>query len=138
MARQLISFCPYSPTPTAEIAQPPPPPMPPHAGRIEGPVHESARRRTSAEIGAVPSIGTVGKSCDNALAETVNGYYKAELIREPARPALSAPSTMWSSRPAAGCTDTTTSGFLVDLPPAEFEGKPYATQRVDQALVEIK
>ena len=38
-----------------------------------------------AEIGAVPSIGTVGDSFDNALAETVNGYYKAELIRGPAR-----------------------------------------------------
>ena len=40
-----------------------------------------------AEIGAVPSIGTVGDSYDNALAETVNGYYKAELIRGPAREA---------------------------------------------------
>ena len=27
-----------------------------------------------AEIGAAPSIGTVGDSFDNALAETVNGY----------------------------------------------------------------
>ena len=36
-----------------------------------------------AEIGAVPSIGSVGDSFDNALAETVNGYYKAELIRGP-------------------------------------------------------
>ncbi len=34
-----------------------------------------------AEIGAVPSIGTVGDSYD---CETVNGYYKAELIRGPA------------------------------------------------------
>jgi len=40
-----------------------------------------------AEIGAVPSIGTVGgQSYDNALAETVNGYYKSELIHGPARP----------------------------------------------------
>ncbi|ELU61153.1 hypothetical protein PCS70012_02316, partial [Streptococcus pneumoniae PCS70012] len=38
-----------------------------------------------AEIGATPSIGTVGDSYDNALAETVNGYYKAELVRGPAR-----------------------------------------------------
>jgi putative transposase len=38
-----------------------------------------------AEIGAVPSIGSVGDSYDNALAETVNGYYKTELIRGPAR-----------------------------------------------------
>ncbi|BCO56964.1 putative transposase for insertion sequence element IS986/IS6110 [Mycobacterium intracellulare] len=38
-----------------------------------------------AEIGAVPSIGTVGDSYDNALAETVNGYYKTELIYGPTR-----------------------------------------------------
>jgi transposase InsO family protein len=33
------------------------------------------------ELGAVPSTGTVGDSYDNALAEAVNGRYKAELIR---------------------------------------------------------
>lgn len=36
-----------------------------------------------AELGAVPSIGSVGDSYDNALAETVNGLYKTELIRGP-------------------------------------------------------
>jgi putative transposase len=35
------------------------------------------------EIGAVPSIGSVGDSYDNALAESVNSLYKAELIRGP-------------------------------------------------------
>ena len=38
-----------------------------------------------AELGAVPSIGSVGDSFDNALAETVNGLYKTELIRGPSR-----------------------------------------------------
>lgn len=38
-----------------------------------------------AEIGAAPSIGTIGDSYDCALAETVNGYYKAEMIYGPAR-----------------------------------------------------
>ena len=38
-----------------------------------------------AEIGAAPSIGTVGDSFDHALTETVTGYDKAELIRGPAR-----------------------------------------------------
>jgi putative transposase len=38
-----------------------------------------------AEIAAAPSIGSVGDSFDNALAETVNGYYKSELIYGPAR-----------------------------------------------------
>lgn len=33
------------------------------------------------ELGARPSTGTVGDSYDNALAETVNGLYKTELIR---------------------------------------------------------
>ena len=33
------------------------------------------------ELGAIPSTGTVGDSYDNALAEAVNGLYKAELIR---------------------------------------------------------
>jgi len=34
-----------------------------------------------AEIGARPSIGTIGDSFDNALAESMNGLYKTELIR---------------------------------------------------------
>ena len=32
------------------------------------------------EIGIHPSVGTVGDSYDNALAETINGLYKAELV----------------------------------------------------------
>lgn len=35
------------------------------------------------EIGAVPSIGSVGDSYDNALAESVNSLFKTELIRSP-------------------------------------------------------
>lgn len=34
------------------------------------------------ELGAVPSTGTVGDSCDNALAEAINNLYKTELIRQ--------------------------------------------------------
>jgi len=33
-----------------------------------------------AEAGIEPSVGTVGDSYDNALAETINGLYKAEVI----------------------------------------------------------
>ena len=35
------------------------------------------------EIGAVPSIGSVGDSYDNALAEAVNALFKTELVRGP-------------------------------------------------------
>ena len=61
------------------------------AGRIHGDqlVHHSDRgsqyvslkySAALAEAGIQPSVGTVGDSYDNALAETVNGLYKAELI----------------------------------------------------------
>jgi putative transposase len=36
------------------------------------------------DIGAAPSIGTVGDSFDNAMAEAINALYKAELYRNPA------------------------------------------------------
>jgi putative transposase len=45
-----------------------------------------------AEIGAIRSIGTVGDSFENALAETVNGYYKAELIYGRPAPGRGRPS----------------------------------------------
>lgn len=41
-------------------------------------------RERLAEIVA-PSIGSIDDSYENALAETVNGYYNAELIYGPAR-----------------------------------------------------
>jgi putative transposase len=37
-----------------------------------------------AEIGAAPSIGTIGDSFDNAMAETTIGLFKTELHRNPA------------------------------------------------------
>ncbi|MCI6585032.1 MAG: IS3 family transposase, partial [Mobiluncus sp.] len=39
-----------------------------------------AYNETLADYGIKPSTGTVGDSYDNALAETVNGLYKTELI----------------------------------------------------------
>jgi len=46
-----------------------------------------------AEIGAAPSIGTVGDSFDNALAESAIGLFKTELHRNPA--ALAANGGPW-------------------------------------------
>jgi putative transposase len=59
-------------------------------GDLEGLVHHSDRgsqylsiRYTErlAEAGVVTSVGSVGDSYDNALAETIIGLYKTELIR---------------------------------------------------------
>lgn len=38
-----------------------------------------------AEAGIESSVGSVGDSYDNALAETINGLYKSEVIRHPKR-----------------------------------------------------
>ena len=62
-----------------------------------------------AEIGAVPSIGTVGDSFDNALAEAVNALYKTELIRGPHK-GPGGPSRTSNWPPSAGSTGTTTTG----------------------------
>jgi len=93
-----------------------------------------------AEIGATPSIGTVADSYDNALAETVNGYYKAELIRGPAR------STPWKTVEDVELATlgwvhwhntARLHGYLGDVPPTNFETTFYATHGSDQTLVAI-
>lgn len=48
-----------------------------------------------AEIGAVTSIGTIADSYDSALAEMVNGYYKAELIRGTTREGRPSRTSSW-------------------------------------------
>jgi putative transposase len=77
-----------------------------------------------AEIGAVPSIGSVADSFDNALAETVNGYYKSELIYGPARTGpwktvenVELATLSWVHRHNTARLHR----YLNDLPPTEFE-----------------
>lgn len=84
-----------------------------------------------AEIGATPSIGTVGDSYDNTLAETVNGYYKTELVRGPARPGpwktvedLELATLGW----VHWHNTQRLHSYLGDVPPAEFEQAFYAGQ----------
>lgn len=94
-----------------------------------------------AEIGATPSIGTVGDSHDNALAETVNGYYKTELVRGPAR---SGPWKTVEDLELATLgwvhwhNTQRLHGYLGDIPPAEFEQAFYADQADREQLVGIK
>ena len=92
-----------------------------------------------AEIGAVPSIGSVGDSFDTALAETVNGYYKAELVRRPEHPGpwktieeLDLATLGW----VHWHNNERLHGFIGDVPPAEFEETFYAETRQAQVLAE--
>ena len=90
------------------------------------------------EIGARPSIGTVADSYDNALAETVNGLYKAECVYGPDAP-----------RPWADVDEVELAtlswvhwfnehrlhSHCGHVPPAEFEAAFYAAQQPDPITV---
>ena len=92
-----------------------------------------------AEIGAVPSIGTVGDSFDNALAESVNAIYKTELMRGPGRGPwrnvddLELATLGW----VHWHNHERLHSYLDDVPPVEFE-TVYYDQTADKALVGIK
>ena len=81
-----------------------------------------------AELGAVPSIGTVGDSYDNALAETVNGLYKTELIRGPGQgPWKTVADVELATLGWVHWHNTERlHGYLGDVPPTEFEATHYA------------
>jgi putative transposase len=89
-----------------------------------------------AELGATPSIGSVGDSFDNALAETVNGLYKAELIYGPEQgpwrsvEAVELATLQW----VHWYNHTRLHGYLGDVPPAEFEDA-YDASSTTQVLV---
>jgi putative transposase len=87
-----------------------------------------------AEIGALASIGSIGDSYDNALAESVNGLYKTELIRR---------QGPWrNAEHVELATLTYTDWFnqrrlhseLNDTPPAEFETLYYARTRTEHQV----
>jgi putative transposase len=105
---------------------------------LDGLVHHSDRgvqylaiRYTErlAEAGAVASVGSKGDSFDNALAETVNGLYKTELIRrqgpwrtaEQVELATLAWVDWWNNRRLHEACDW--------MPPAEFEAQYYRQHR---------
>jgi putative transposase len=85
------------------------------------------------DAGAVNSVGSKGDSFDNALAETVNGLYKTELInrRAPWR------SVEQVELETAGWVHWWNTGRLHsacdDVPPAEYEAAYWASQQVATA-----
>ena len=84
------------------------------------------------DIDAAPSIGTVGDSYDNAMAESVNALFKTELHRNPA--VLAANGGHWKGLDdleVATCgwvswfNEERLHGELGDLTPAEIEAAHY-------------
>lgn len=85
-----------------------------------------------AELGAVPSIGSVGDSFDNALAESVNALYKTELIYGPGQgPWKSVEDVELATLSWVHWHNTERlHSYLGDVPPAEFETAFYAASAI--------
>jgi putative transposase len=89
-----------------------------------------------AEIGAVPSIGSIGDSFDNALAETVNGLYKTELIYGPDQgPWKTVADVELATLGWVHWFNTQRlHGHLGDVPPAEYEDVYDAQTRAEMLI----
>ncbi|MBA2632493.1 MAG: IS3 family transposase, partial [Chloroflexi bacterium] len=74
-----------------------------------------------AEAGAVNSVGSKGDSWDNALAETVNGLYKTELIHRSGPWRTLEQVELATARWVAWWNRDRLHGACGDVPPAEFE-----------------
>jgi putative transposase len=81
------------------------------------------------EAGIQPSVGAVGSSYDNALAETINGLYKTELIR-PRKPwrtieDVEVATAQWID----WFNHRRLYEYCGDIPPVDLEAAYYAQQR---------
>jgi putative transposase len=77
-----------------------------------------------AEAGVEASVGSVGDSYDNALAETIKGLYKAEVIHRQAwknREAVELATLTWVD----GVNPRRWLGPIGNIPPAEAETRYY-------------
>ncbi|WP_459987153.1 IS3 family transposase [Komagataeibacter kakiaceti] len=82
-----------------------------------------------AEAGLVASVGSVGDSYDNALAETINGLYKTELIYRKGpwknREAVELATLKWVD----WFNNRRLLSSIGNIPPAEAEARFYAQQK---------
>ena len=77
------------------------------------------------EVGAAPSIGSVGDSYDNAMAETTIGLFKTELIA-PQGPWRTADDVELATLAYVDWFNTTRLHTEIgDIPPAEHEANHY-------------
>ena len=79
-----------------------------------------------AEANLVPSVGSVGDSYDNALAETINGLYKAEVIWRQRSWPTAAAVEMATLRWVDWFNNRRLFGPIGHIPPAEAETNYYA------------
>ena len=82
-----------------------------------------------AEAGIQPSVGAVGSSYDNALAETINGLYKTELIN-PRKPWRTIDEVEYATAKwVHWFNHDRLYEYCGDIPPVELERAYYAQQQ---------
>jgi len=88
------------------------------------------------ESGAVPSIGSIGDSFDNALAESTNSLYKAELIYGPDQgPWKTIEDVELATLSWVHWYNTERlHSYLDDIPPAEYEDTYHAERSIKQQV----
>ena len=87
-----------------------------------------------AEAGAVASVGSRGDSYDNALAETVNGLFKTELIHRQGPWRTVQQVELATARWVAWWNRERLHGACGDAPPAEFEAAYWQRQEAPIAV----
>ena len=87
-----------------------------------------------AEAGAVTSVGSRGDSYDNALAESVIGLFKAELIARQGPWRSLEQVELATARWVAWWNRERLHGACGDIPPAEFEAAYWARQETPIAV----
>jgi putative transposase len=87
-----------------------------------------------AAAGAVNSVGSKGDSWDNALAETVNGLYKTELIHRQGPWRTVEQVELATARWVAWWNRERLHGACGDVPPAEFEAAYWQRQEAPIAV----
>ncbi|MEI7546835.1 MAG: IS3 family transposase, partial [Actinomycetota bacterium] len=87
-----------------------------------------------AEIHALPSIGSVGDSYDNAMAKSANGLYKTELIRRKGPWRHAEHVELATLTYIDWFNNRRLHSELDDIPPAEFEKLNYARTRTEHQV----
>lgn len=88
-----------------------------------------------AEIGARPSIGSIGDSYDNSLAESVNGLYKTELIRRRGPWRHADHVELETLAYVEWFNHRRLHSQIGDVPPAELEAAHYSQPRPEQPAI---
>jgi transposase InsO family protein len=87
-----------------------------------------------AEKGIVPSVGSVGDSYDNALAETINGLYKTEVIRKDGPWRGIDPVEYATLEWVDWFNNRRLLGPIGNIPPAEYENMYYEQNETPAAV----